>query len=668
VATRIGVDVGGTFTDLVLYDDESGRVEVEKQPTTPEAPERGVVAAVAGAVPDELLRRARYFVHGTTVGLNSLLERRGATVGLLATRGFRDVLEIRRGDRGDMYDLFWRQPPPLVPRRLRLPVTERVLADGSVRVPIDLEDVRAAARAFLEEGVDCVAVAFLHAYANPSHELAAAGALREAGFAGELSLSHAVSGEYREYERTSTTVIDAFVRPRMSRYIASLEEGLRRAGFDGDALMTRSGGGALSFAEAESRPFETILSGPVAGAEAAAQLARELGIASAVTADVGGTSFDTALVLDGRTQLLYEGQIGGMPLQTPWIDVRSVGAGGGSVAYVDRGGLLQVGPRSAGAVPGPACYGRGGAEPTVTDAALLLGMLGEGRLAAGLRLDREAARRAVAPLREALGFASSDDVARGVVTIAAVTMANAIREISIERGHDPRESTLIAFGGAGPLFAVLLARELGIPRVAVPLHAGNFSASGLLGADLAQGASRTRILRLGAAGLAEASALLADLFASLDGGGGRREARLDMRYVGQEHSLTIAVPYAGSRLTADAEEVRRLFTAAYRRTFAHAMEEEVEIVSLRAEVSQPLASRRERRVEAHGDAAAGSVEAHSFAEGAPRRFALVRRGGLAAGARLEGPAIVVEPTATTYLDAGWRGSVLDGGTLLLEAC
>ncbi|HZT54246.1 MAG TPA: hydantoinase/oxoprolinase family protein, partial [Gaiellaceae bacterium] len=476
MATRIGIDVGGTFTDLIFYDDQAGTIVVDKQPTTPAAPEEGVLRLLDG-IPVE---HARLFLHGTTVGLNALLERRGATVGLLTTAGFRDVLEIRRGDRDDMYDLFWKPPEPLVPRRRRLPVEERIRADGSVETPLDEDDVQRALAVLRDEAVDSIAVVFLNAYANPRHELAAERVLRAAGYEGELSLSHRVSGEYREYERTCTTVVDAFVRPRLSRSLAQLEDGLRERRFGGEMLVTRSGGGAMTFAEARERPFETILSGPVAGAQGAAVLARQLGVERAISADVGGTSFDTCLILDGRTPLLYQGSVLGLPLQTPWVDVRTIGAGGGSIAFVDAGGLLRVGPRSAGAHPGPASYGHGGSEPTTTDAAHLLGMLGPGDLAGRLHLDADLARRALSPLRERLGFQAEEDVARGVVAIAIAQMADAIREITVEQGEDPRRAALIAFGGAGPLFGCLLARELGIQRILVPPHAGNFSALGLL--------------------------------------------------------------------------------------------------------------------------------------------------------------------------------------------
>jgi len=672
MATRIGVDVGGTFTDLIFYDDESGEIRVGKEPTTPSAPEDGVLAAVSSAVPQERVGAAEYFLHGTTVGLNSLLTRTGAVVGLLATRGFRDILEVRRGDRDDPYDLFWKHPPPLVPRRLRIPVTERMLFDGSVHTPIDLADVTAAAAVFAEEGVTSVAIAFLHAYANPAHELAAADALRQAGFRGELSLSHQVSGEYREYERTTTTVIDAYVRPRMAVYLRALEDRLKGGGFTGNLLVTRSGGGAMTFPEAEERPFETILSGPVAGAEGAAELARNLGLGDVITADVGGTSFDTCLITGGRPQVMYEGKIVGLPVQTPWVDVRSIGAGGGSLAWVDVGGLLRVGPGSAGADPGPACYGRGGTQPTVTDAAFMLGMLGEGILASGIALDREAARSAMVPLAEQLGF-EVDDVARGIMTIAAANMANAIREITVEQGQDPRTATLAPFGGAGPLFGTLLARELEIKEIVVPPYAGNFSAWGLLGADLTQSAARTRIMKLAEGVVDDANDVVGALFdgvaaraAGRNGHTGTtREVAADMRYVGQEHTITIPLRSEDGRITADLGEIRDAFTREYEKTFGHEMDEEVEIVSLRATLRTPLPRRAsEHAPVTSAEHTESSSDAYSFTQGEWLPFRVVRREQI--DGTIAGPAIILEDTATTYLDAEFEARVHESGSLFVS--
>lgn len=672
MATRLGVDVGGTFTDLIFFDDESGEVAVAKEPTTPRAPEDGVGSAIESGVPSGRLRLAEYFLHGTTVGLNALLEQKGAIVGLLATEGFRDILEIRRGDRDDPYDLFWRQPRPLVPRWLRLPVRERIRADGSILTPLEEAGVAEALEAFSSASVEAVAIAFVNAYANPVHERAAAAALRRLGFDGEITLSHEVSGEYREYERTCTAVIDAYVRPRMARYLDRLSERLAGMDYRGRKLVTRSGGGSMTFAEATLRPFETILSGPVAGAEGAGELARRLGIDRVIAADVGGTSFDTCLVSGGRPNVLYEGAVVGLPVQTQWVDVRSIGAGGGSIAYVDVGGLLRVGPRSAGADPGPAAYGRGGTEATVTDAAFVLGMLGTGELAGGVTLDGDLARGALEPLAARLDM-GLEDVARGIVTIATSNMADAIREITVEQGQDPRQATLMPFGGAGPLFGTLLAVELDIRSAVVPPYAGNFSAWGLLGADLTQTASRTRILRVADESLDEVNTILRDLFADLasrDTGGLRtsqssHEVGLDMRYIGQEHTITIAPPANDGQIDGDAARIRSVFEREYERAFGHVMDEEVEIVSTRATVRTPLprrSSQAEPAIAVH--AAVEHANAFSFTRGTWLDFRVLERSSIGPEP-IDGPAIVLEETATTYLDAGFSIAAHAENTLLV---
>ena len=672
MATRIGVDVGGTFTDLVMIDETTGAITVGKEPTSPGAPDEGVAVVVQDAVAAAQIRAARYFLHGTTVGLNALLERTGARVGLLTTAGFRDVLEVRRGDRDDPYDLFWSPPPPLVPRRLRFPIDERMLADGSVRLALDPGTVRAAAARCIAEGVDAVAIAFLHAYANPAHELEAARVLRSEGFDGGISLSHRISGEYREYERTTTTLVDAFVGHRMGSYLERLQTRIEGIGFSGDALITRSGGGAMTFAQAGERPFETILSGPVAGAAATAALAAELDLEMAIVADVGGTSFDTCLISGGQMPVLYQGTVIGLPLQTPWVDVRSIGAGGGSIAFVDAGGLLRVGPRSAGALPGPACYGKGGSEPTVTDAAVTLGMLPASDIAGGVRLDRARADAALNKLASQIGFGSAAEVARGVLRIANANMANAIRGVTIEQGRDPRAAVLVAFGGAGPLFATLLADELGIGAAIVPPHAGNFSAFGLLGADLTQTASRTRVMQLDADALGVVGALGQELHADLDARSTaarapRRAVHADMRYLGQEHTLTIDVPWRDGACEIEAPALRARFEQEYQRSFGIRIDEAVEVVTVRAICVDPLpAIPAPALAPVPVDATEHEATAWSFTSGAELSFRLVERAALGAGDRLAGPALVVEQTTTTYLDAGWIATHGAAGALRLE--
>lgn len=669
---RMGIDVGGTFTDLIYYDDATGEIRVAKALTTPKRPEEGCWNAISEAGITAELPHTQFFLHGTTVGLNALLERDGAVVGLLCTAGFRDILEIRRGNRKG-FDLKWSPPPPLVPRRLRLPVRERISAQGAVLQPLEVADVRAALATFRAEGVTSIAVAFMNAYANGAHELKTREILREEGFAETVSLSHLVSGEYREYERTSTTVIDAFVRARMAEYLGRLEEKLHAGGFRGTCLLTRSGGGSMPFAEADERPFETIMSGPVAGVEGAAELSRRFGLGDLITADVGGTSFDASVIIKGQPPLLYEGSILDLPLQTPWVDVRSIGAGGGSIAMVDAGGLLRVGPRSAGAVPGPACYGAGGTEATVTDAAFYLGMLGDGELASGILLDRDRAAAALRPLAERLGY-NLTRTAHGIVSIAITSMANTIREITIERGLDPRTMKLLAFGGAGPMMATELARALGVRHVVIPAHAGNFSAWGLLGADLLRTRARTRLLRLSPTTVGEVNQILAELFdelerqevAAIEAGPARREVGLDMRFLGQEHTLTVTPASAEGRVTDTAEALRERFAEGYRRTFATLLGGEVEIVSIRASSRRALPRREEHQPQREVTAKPGKrCDAFSFVGRKTMQFGLLDRAGLPRGTRLTGPVIINEPTATSYVDADFAIEVDSAGCLHL---
>jgi N-methylhydantoinase A len=679
MAARIGVDVGGTFTDLIYLDDDTGQVTVGKGPSNPAAVDEAVRAVVSGSVDEAGLGRSTYFLHGTTVGLNALLERKGARVGILTTEGFRDVLEVRRLMRVDehgehMWDHLFRTPEPLVSRPLRLGIEERVLADGSVRTPLDPAGVRDAADVLAREGVECVAIVFINAHANPVHELEAEKLLREAGFSGPVSLSHQVTGQYREFERTSTTVVDAYVRPSVAGYLERLESGLRTEGFDGECLITTSSGGCVAFAEARSRPFETVMSGPVAGAVGASRLCDQLGLDLAITADVGGTSFDTCLLVDGRPRVKYEGEVVGMPLQTPWVDVRSVGAGGGSIAWVDRG-LLRVGPQSAGAKPGPVCYGRGGTEPAVTDAAVALGMLARETLASGLRLDVDGAQAALARLGDELGL-DPERAAQGVLRVASASMAGAIRAVSIEVGEDPRGGALIAYGGAGPLFASLLARELGIETIVIPNYAGNFSAWGLLEQDVVRSAALTIVVPLDDDGIARADETLAKLFAQLDARSDRRvagavshEAELDLRYPGQEYTLTIAVALEDDWIAESPAEIAKRFGEAYERNYGHSFDVGVDVLSVRA-VERTALPRPSDRVAAAASAngappARATARAYSFARDEWCEFEVVERDGLAPGAAFDGPAIVMEATTTSYVDAGLRGRVHGSGALIL---
>ena len=673
MASRIGVDIGGTFTDFIVYDESGNKVIIDKIPTTPQSPEKAVVEVIKRNLSQKELEKIDFFLHGTTVGLNSLLERKGSKVGLLCTKGFRDILEIRRGDRDEMYNLFWQPAPPLVPRFLRLEIEERLFANGNVHKKINTEQVKDACNEFIKEKVDSVAIAFINSYTNKDHEILASKILIESGFKGQISLSSMVSGEYREYERTTTTVIDAFVKTRMSNYLNSLKKNLNELGYKGTFLVTRSGSGSMTFDEAEDRPFETIMSGPVAGAEGAGELSRKLNNTNMVTADVGGTSFDTCLIINGRPQIQFEGKILGLPVQSPWVDVRSIGAGGGSIAYLDEGSLIRSGPQSAGAVPGPACYDKGGIKPTTTDAAFYLGMLGEGKLASGLQLNKSLAEKALNSVGSQIGM-SAFDAAKGILKIGSANMADAIREITIEQGIDPRELKLLAFGGAGPLMSNLIANELDIKEIIVPPYSGNFSAWGLLGADLLQMNARTKILRLSDEAISECNDILKELFKELEQrqkidfstSSQIKEIALDMRWMGQEHTITLKLEdEKDGNISMDTETLKNKFMEEYQKTFGSKLDTVIEIVSTRASLRVQLPRKSESgKIDEVGIEVSNSqIECYSFTEDKKIQFDLVARSKI--DSKVSGPLIIIESTAITYVDINYDVDKDSNGNLIL---
>ena len=673
MASRIGVDIGGTFTDFIVYDESGNKVIIDKIPTTPQSPEKAVVEVIKRNLSQKELEKIDFFLHGTTVGLNSLLERKGSKVGLLCTKGFRDILEIRRGDRDEMYNLFWQPAPPLVPRFLRLEIEERLFANGNVHKKINTEQVKDACNKFIKEKVDSVAIAFINSYTNKDHEILASKILIESGFKGQISLSSMVSGEYREYERTTTTVIDAFVKTRMSNYLNSLKKNLNELGYKGTFLVTRSGSGSMTFDEAEDRPFETIMSGPVAGAEGAGELSRKLNNTNMVTADVGGTSFDTCLIINGRPQIQFEGKILGLPVQSPWVDVRSIGAGGGSIAYLDEGSLIRSGPQSAGAVPGPACYDKGGIQPTTTDAAFYLGMLGEGKLASGLQLNKSLAEQALNSVGSQIGM-SAFDAAKGILKIGSANMADAIREITIEQGIDPRELKLLAFGGAGPLMSNLIANELDIKEIIVPPYSGNFSAWGLLGADLLQMNARTKILRLSDEAISECNDILKELFKELEQrqkidfstSSQIKEIALDMRWMGQEHTITLKLEdEKDGNISMDTETLKNKFMEEYQKTFGSKLDTVIEIVSTRASLRVQLPRKSESgKIDEVGIEVSNSqIECYSFTEDKKIQFDLVARSKI--DSKVSGPLIIIESTAITYVDINYDVDKDSNGNLIL---
>ncbi|HEY7664465.1 MAG TPA: hydantoinase/oxoprolinase family protein [Xanthobacteraceae bacterium] len=678
----VGVDIGGTFTDLVGW--QAGAIVASKCPTVPADPTAGVAAALrmAGcevAAIDELL-------HGSTIAINTVLERSGARTALLTTAGFRDVYAIGRGNRPDAFNLFFHRPRPLIPRELTFEVSERINAAGEVLAPLDPGEVERLGRRLIAGGIEAVAVCFLHSYANPAHEAAAGAVLRRHFPSLFVTLSHEILREFREYERTSTTVLNAFVGPRVSRYLGRFEGFASEARFAGSIAIMRSNGGTMSIAQARREPVAMMESGPVAGMIGAGCLAAALGITRAIGFDMGGTTAKCTLITGGRVPIEQGYVIGepasGQPMQLPVVDIVEVGAGGGSLAWCDTGGGLHVGPASAGADPGPACYGRGGEAPTVTDADLLLGRLdGQCFLGGRMPLERDLAAAAIGRIGATLGLAPMA-TALGIATIADGAMALAVRAVSVERGIDPRDSALIAFGGAGPLHAVAIAREISIPRVVVPKLPGNFSALGMLMAQWRQDYVRTLVGEFGeidAAGAARAfaelraagdEALARDALAPDQRARARFDFAADLRYRGQEH--TIAIPIAGAdELTGAGDTARARFDEQHHLRYGHAApDQSIEVVNLRLTVTVPRLEDAIARWLAQPwtptEAAREGRRAVVFDD--PQRpldTRILWRPGLSAGEQIAGPAVIEEPNSTTLVAPGDCALVDPSGNIIV---
>ena len=659
----LGVDVGGTFTDVVLETGE-GLASV-KVPTTEADQSEGVMAGIraacdrAGVDPGDVDR----FRHASTVATNALIEGEGATVALVTTEGFADVLEIGRQDRPALYDLSARRPDPLVPAERRIEVPERATPEG-VTEPVDeaaLASLTDAVGALSAE-VDAVAVCFLHAYADPSNEARAAAALEEA-LGVHLSVSHEVLGTVREYERTATTVADAALTPVVADYLGRLGERAAAAGLPAPRVM-QSNGGIAAMETVCDHAVTTALSGPAAGVVGAALFEPPDG-PGVVTLDMGGTSCDVGLVRDGEVDRTTEADVGGRPVRVPMVDVETVGAGGGSVAWVDDGGALRVGPRSAGAQPGPACYDRGGDEPTVTDAALVRGHLGAGTTLGGtVDLAADRAEAVLGDLAAAADLGGPAEAARGVVRVATARMARAIRTVTAERGQDPREFGIVAFGGAGPMHAAAIAERLGIECVLVPPASGVLSALGLLAADERHDASRSHRTRLAAADEAAVDAVYEALAERALAATARpAEAELAReaacRYAGQSHELEVPAP-----APFDADALTRRFHAAHERVRGYALRDEpVELVTCR---TTALVTAAPPEI-AHEGTGAGRLGTRPATFGdRTHETPVFDRGALAQGATLDGPAILEGGESTTVVPPGWGLRVDGRGTLVLE--
>ena len=671
---RVSIDIGGTFTDVVAYDEGAGTYVAGKSSTTPGDLTEGVLGALTTI--DAPPERCTFAVHGTTQGLNAFLQRRGEQVLLLATAGAEDVLHIARGNRTRLYDIHFRKPTPLVPRADIVPIGGRLDYAGNELEPLDADAVRAAALRARVDGFGAVAVAFLFAYVNPEHELEAERILAsELGDGVPISLSHRIAREWREYERTSSTVLDAYTSPIVRRYLDRLEHELRDRGLRVPLHVMQSSGGIVTAQSARDRSLQTLLSGPVGGTTGGVALARMLGRPNLICVDMGGTSFDVSLIVDGAPDVSTEASLEGLPLLMSVVNIHTIGAGGGSIAYAEAGGL-RVGPESAGADPGPACYGRGGVRPTVTDANVVLGRVDPAWFAGGqMQLDVEAARDALGALAGALGL-ETVELAEGVCDVINAKMAQAIRTLTVEKGVEPRDFALVAFGGAGPMHAAFLAGELEVPEVIVPRFPGAFSAWGMLETEIRKDFARAFYVALADVDGDDLAAELEDqdreTFAALaeegiTGDRGRVEHALDIRYVGQEYTLTIPLRSAAEpRDAAFTEDISARFDEAHDQRFGHANPgAPIELVAIRSTGLGDLGRAEPEQLEA--GTAKPPFEERTIVFGRRERTArILRREDLAPGAELDGPAVIVEATATTVVPPRATVVVDPLGTLVMS--
>ena len=683
---RVGVDSGGTFTDVCLFDEEEGRVEVWKVSSTPDDPSRGIAQGVEEGLHrvepgsgDKPAALVSYFGHGTTVATNALIQHKGVRTGLVTTDGFRDLLEIGRQKRPDLYDMQADKPPTLVSRDLRMEVPERVRHTGEIDTPLDEAKMRVAARALKDAGVKAIAVSFLYGFIRPEHEIRAVEILREECPGTFICSGHEIAPEFREYERLSTVVLNAYLGPVMRRYIERLTPRLEALGMTATPHLTQSNGGVIGFATAADMPVRTVLSGPSTGVVGAQAIGLLAGFPDLITFDMGGTSTDVALLQGGSCKMTSEAVVHGYPIKAPMLDIHTVGAGGGSISFVDAGGLLKVGPRSCGADPGPVCYDRGNTEPATTDANVVLQTLNPEYLLGGrMPVRQDLAKAAIGALAEKLGLGVME-TAQGIISVVTANMARAIRVISIQRGHDPRDYTLMAFGGAGPLHAARLAKELDMRRVLVPRNPGILCAMGLLLTDLRADFAATKLLPASEASVEEVSAAFAGLTARGEewfdheeiGPEARRLTRTaDMRYAGQNYELAVPLP-EGPITAATIATLLEGFTEAHRQRYGFIAEgEAVQLVTLRLEATGVV---RKAVLKSYPDA--GPDASAAIIGSRPVWFPeagdfvttpLYSREDLKPGNLFTGPAIVEQMDTTTVVPPGMKVSVDSYLNLILE--
>jgi N-methylhydantoinase A len=680
----VATDVGGTFTDLVCFevDQASGRVtgfRAEKADTVYPNFDQGVADAIgkAGLDPKDF----DFFAHGTTIVINALLSRKGAKTGLITTRGFRDVLEIGRGNRPDLFNFYFKKPGPFVPRKLRLEVDERANYRGEVLRALDPAQIDPIIEQFRAEGVEAIAICFLHAYVAPENEKAALARVKALWPEVSVIASHQISREWREFERTSTTVLTAYVHPTANTYLRRLGGRLADAGFDGQPYIMQSNGGVDTVAGAVENPIAMVESGPASGVLGAAALGRLLGENHIIALDIGGTTAKCALIENAQIRITTEYRIEwsrtnpGYPIKTPVMEIVEIGNGGGSIASVDEGGRLRVGPESAGASPGPAAYGRGGLNVTTTDASLVLGVINPDNFLGGaITPDMEGVKLAFQPLMERLG-GTIEDVARGILRIANGNMVNALKLISLNKGYDPRDFSLVAYGGGGAMHAVALAEELRMPKVIIPVNSSVFSAWGMLMTDLRRDYLRTRVIELDAAAPATLDAVFAEMaeearggFAT-DGAAGALPIRFqrlaDMRYAGQEHTVKVELP-EGAFAEGDIEAVAAAFHAVHKREYTFELTNPVEVVNFHlvayGVVPKPELQPGARTGRTPAEAITGARRV-DFDQHGVHDATIYDRDRLEPGMTFQGPCIVEEQAATAVVPPGKRVEVDDYGNL-----
>lgn len=679
MTVRVGVDVGGTFTDIIVFNEDAGRLTALKVPSTPSSPVKGILSGLTGAVSD--LTLISILVHSTTIGTNMFLGQKGLEppeAVLITNNGFRDILEIGRQNRPSLYNLFYEKPRPLIRRDRRIGVKGRIDSGGRVREPLDIEGVRAVVEEWCGRGVRVFIVSFLHSYLNPSHEKLAGKVIRDTCPGSTVVLSHEVDPQPMEYERTSTAVVNGILKPVLSKYLQELAGELGSLGFKGTILVMQSSGGVSGLEEALEKPAAFIESGPTAGAIAVAYMSRLLGVDNALGFDMGGTTAKASSIIGGEPEVVGIYEVGGRvhmgriirgsgyPVRYPHIDLAEVSAGGGTIAWIDPGGGLRIGPISAGADPGPACYGRGGREPTVTDANLLLGRLPL-ELAGGLRLRSNLARKAIMErIARPLGV-DVIEAAWMIISLANNVMARALRLVSVERGHDPRAFTLFAFGGAGPLHAVEMAEEIKVSKVIVPPYAGVFSSLGLLVSDYKHSLHEAIVRgvdELSDEELEEIYWRLEDKASKLLDHEGvpvdkRRLARyLEMKYWGQAY--TLRVPYPGSIV-----EAARMFHSLHEARYGFSNpREKVEVVVARLDAYGLTSKPAVKAPRVEGDPVIGEREV--FFRDGWRVSAIYIRERLSAGSVIEGPSVVEARDSTILIPPGYRGRVDEFGNLVIE--